>query len=59
MKIINPEKSCILDVGEHRAEELKERGWMPYIETEIKATPETTGEKKTEKKRTVNKGKKR
>ena len=59
MKVINPEKSCILDVGEHRAEELKECGWMPYVETEIKVTPKTTDKNNTKKKEPVNKGKKK
>ena len=32
MKMINPEKSCILDVNSRRAEELKDNGWKPYVE---------------------------
>ncbi len=48
MKMINPEKSCILDVNSRRAEELKDNGWKPYAE--ITAPVAQKPKKKTSKK---------
>lgn len=45
MKMINPEKSCIVDVSDSRAEELKRYGYERYTEPEA---AQATTEKITE-----------
>ena len=57
MKIINPEGSCVLDVGERRAHELKNHGWKPYTEptTAPKAKAKAAEENKEAKPKTPKK----